>query len=129
MLLRPKSLDFQGFSPAGYWNARRALTPSRTPAALFWMRVAWFFDNLEQPGNHSGPRAVHKGNDGNDYFFKAASGLAKCSFVSFATTPDRAKMATKLGTAIRPLKVSARSHTTSMGDTQPTTMMMAKTIW
>ena len=26
MLLRPKSLDFQGFSAAGYWNARRVLT-------------------------------------------------------------------------------------------------------
>ena len=34
----------------------------------------------------------------------------KYSFVSFATTPDRANRATKLGIAIRPLKVSAKSQ-------------------
>ena len=40
MLLRPKSLDFQDFSAADYWNARRVLTPSRTPAALSSAREA-----------------------------------------------------------------------------------------
>ncbi|MBP3622989.1 MAG: hypothetical protein J6J19_02875, partial [Oscillospiraceae bacterium] len=47
MLLRSKSLDVQGFSAAGYWNARRVLTPSRTPAALSSAREATFFDSLK----------------------------------------------------------------------------------
>ena len=46
MLLRSKSLDVQDFSAAGYWNARRVLTPSRTPAALSSAREATFFDSL-----------------------------------------------------------------------------------
>ncbi|MBP3623745.1 MAG: hypothetical protein J6J19_06725, partial [Oscillospiraceae bacterium] len=46
MLLRSKSLDVQGFSAAGYWNARRVLTPSRTLAALSSAREATFFDSL-----------------------------------------------------------------------------------
>ncbi len=46
MLLRSKSLDVHGFSAAGYWNARRVLTPSRTPAALSSAREATFFDSL-----------------------------------------------------------------------------------
>ena len=49
MLLRSKSLDIQGFSAAGYWNARRVLTPSRTPATLFSVREASFFDSLKNP--------------------------------------------------------------------------------
>ena len=48
MLLRSKSLDVQGFSAAGYWNARRVLTPSRTPAALSSAREATFFDSLQK---------------------------------------------------------------------------------
>ncbi|MBP3622934.1 MAG: hypothetical protein J6J19_02580, partial [Oscillospiraceae bacterium] len=47
MLLRSKSLDIQGFSAAGYWNARRVLTPSRTPATLFSVREASFFGTLK----------------------------------------------------------------------------------
>ena len=49
---------------------------------------------------------------------------AKYSFVSFATTPERAKRAMKFGMAMRPLKVSAMSHTTSSEATAPTTTMM-----
>lgn len=45
----------------------------------------------------------------------------KYSRVSFATTPDRAKSATKFGIAIRPLKVSAMSQTKSTGCVAPTT--------
>jgi len=35
MLLRPKSLDFSGFSVAGYCITRRVLTPSCSHATLF----------------------------------------------------------------------------------------------
>ena len=49
---------------------------------------------------------------------------AKYSFVSFATMPERAKRAMKFGMAMRPLKVSAMSHTTSSEATAPTTTMM-----
>ena len=47
MLLRSKSLDVQGFSAAGYWNARRVLPPSRTPATLSSAGEASFFDSLK----------------------------------------------------------------------------------
>ena len=53
----------------------------------------------------------------------------KYSFVSFATTPDSANNAIKLGMAIKPLKVSARSHATSREVVAPTTIMMTKISW
>ena len=54
-------------------------------------------------------------------YFLTLSTLAKYSFVSFATVPDRANRAIKLGIAIRPLKVSATSQTTSKDVMAPMT--------
>ena len=52
--------------------------------------------------------------------------LKKYSFVSLATTPDRANTAMKFGMAMSPLKVSAMSHTTSIDETEPITTTMMK---
>ena len=62
------------------------------------------------------------------YFAFSLSTSAKCSLVSLITTGESANNAMKFGIAIRPLKVSAISHTASIGLTQPTTMMMQKKI-
>ena len=49
--------------------------------------------------------------------------MKKYSFVILMTTGDRAIKAMKFGTAIRPLKVSEISQTTSMEETAPTTII------
>ena len=61
---------------------------------------------------------------GVQFYFFSLSLSKKYSFVSFATTPDRANRAMKFGIAMRPLNVSAMSHTTSSDATAPTTTTM-----
>ena len=58
------------------------------------------------------------------FYFASLFLSKKYSFVSFATTPDRANRAIKFGIAMRPLNVSAMSHTTSSDATAPTTTTM-----
>ena len=61
----------------------------------------------------------------SNYFFFERS-FEKCSRVSLATTPESAKSATKFGIAIRPLSVSATSHTASIDATEPITTTTTK---
>lgn len=62
-----------------------------------------------------------------DYFFSLSFfTLSKYSLVILMTTGDRANRAMKFGAAIRPLRVSAISHTTSMEAIAPTTMTTTK---
>ena len=74
---------------------------------------------------------------GGDWFVDAATWIAEAfgipkfivgaTVVSFATTPDRANRAIKFGIAMRPLNVSAISHTTSRDATAPITTTMMNT--
>ena len=57
-----------------------------------------------------------------NFYFSFDLSLKKYSFVSFATAPDSANSAMKFGMAIRPLNVSAMSHTTSSDATAPITI-------
>ena len=75
-------------------------------------------------GEPCGEKSPPCGRAGASFYCFSLVLSAKYSFVSFATTPERAKRAMKFGMAMRPLKVSAMSHTTSSEATAPTTTMM-----
>ena len=75
-------------------------------------------------GEPCGEKSPPRGCAGASFYCFNLVLSAKNSFVSFATTPERAKRAMKFGMAMRPLKVSAMSHTTSSEATAPTTTMM-----
>ena len=75
-------------------------------------------------GEPCGEKSPPRGCAGASFYCFSLVLSAKYSFVSFATTPERAKRAMKFGMAMRPLKVSAMSHTTSSEATAPTTTMM-----
>lgn len=54
--------------------------------------------------------------------------LAKYALVHFTTTPDRRARAMRLGSAMRPFRVSAMSQTNSRSTVAPTTMTMTYRI-
>ena len=76
------------------------------------------------PLSHKCPAGRFERPAGFRFYFASLFLSKKYSFVSFATTPDRANRAIKFGIAMRPLNVSAMSHTTSSDATAPTTTTM-----
>ena len=61
MLLRPKSLDFQGFSAAGYWNARTQLCRclwQKKAWLCFRSRTIWLNDSENQMVSRQGEQGV-----------------------------------------------------------------------
>jgi len=61
MLLRPKNLDFQGFSAAGYWITRTQLCRcqrQKKASLCFRRRIVWLSDNENQTILRQGEQGV-----------------------------------------------------------------------